>query len=176
MPGPRVKGKRSSAVQLRAAHVRPLQSGSLLAVRLKAADVTAAVKSHGRIWNPPLRSCCRGRRPRRPVGAGHARPARERQAFVLRTVAGRTCAAPTKRQRIGCSPKSRGRDRRRQVPRADMESAPYGAVVGGGVPDAPQAVARSKSITSHYILYSFAEFCYNGSIPFIIGHFEGVIL
>ena len=33
MPGPRVKGKRSSAVQLRAAHVRPLQSGSLLAVR-----------------------------------------------------------------------------------------------------------------------------------------------
>ena len=43
MPGPRVKGKRSSAVQLRAAHVRPLQSGSLLAVRLKAADVTAAV-------------------------------------------------------------------------------------------------------------------------------------
>ena len=25
MPGPRVKGKRSSAVQLRAAHVRPLQ-------------------------------------------------------------------------------------------------------------------------------------------------------
>ena len=67
MPGPRVKGKRSSAVQLRAAHVRPLQSGSLLAV-------------------------------------------------------------------------------------------------------------RSKSITSHYILYSFAEFCYNGSIPFIIGHFEGVIV
>ena len=67
MPGPRVKGKRSSAVQLRAAHVRPLQSGSLLA-------------------------------------------------------------------------------------------------------------ARTKSITSRYILYSFAEFCYNGSIPFIIGHFEGVIL
>ena len=50
------------------------------------------------------------------------------------------------------------------------------AVVGGGVPDALQAAARSKSITSHYILYSFAEFCYNGSIPFIIGHFEGVIL
>ena len=48
--------------------------------------------------------------------------------------------------------------------------------VEGGVPDAPQAAARSKSITSHYILYSFAEFCYNGSIPFIIGHFEGVIL
>ena len=60
MPGPRVKGKRSSAVQLRAAHVRPLQSGSLLAVRLKAADVTAAVKSHGRIWNPPLRNYGRG--------------------------------------------------------------------------------------------------------------------
>ena len=60
MPGPRVKGKRSSAVQLRAAHVRPLQSGSLLAVRLKAADVTAAVRFRGRIWNPPLRSCCRG--------------------------------------------------------------------------------------------------------------------
>ena len=67
MPGPRVKGKRPSAVQLRAAHVRPLQSGNLLAV-------------------------------------------------------------------------------------------------------------RSKSITSRYILYSFAEFCYNGSIPFITGHFEGVIL
>ena len=96
MPGPRVKGKRSSAVQLRAAHVRPLQSGSLLAVRLKAAG-----------------------------------------GYGIR---------------------------------------PYGAVVGGGVPDAPQAAARSKSITSHYILYSFAEFCYNGSIPFIIGHFEGVIL
>ena len=30
---PRVKGKRSSAAQLRAAPVRPLQSGSLLAVR-----------------------------------------------------------------------------------------------------------------------------------------------
>ena len=59
MPGPRVKGKRSSAVQLRAAHVRPLQSGSLLAVRLKAADVTAAVRFRGRIWNPPLQSCCR---------------------------------------------------------------------------------------------------------------------
>ena len=52
----------------------------------------------------------------------------------------------------------------------------FGTIVGGGVPDAPQAAARSKSITSHYILYSFAEFCYNGSIPFIIGHFEGVIL
>ena len=64
MPGPRVKGKRSSA-----AHVRPLQSGSLLAVRLKAADVTAAVKSHGRIWNPPLRNYGRGRRPRRPAGS-----------------------------------------------------------------------------------------------------------
>ena len=62
MPGPRVKGKRSSAVQLRAAHVRPLQSGSLLAVRLKAAG-----------------------------------------GYGIR---------------------------------------PYGAVVGGGVPDAPQAVAR----------------------------------
>ena len=49
MPGPRVKGKRSSAVQLWAAHVRPLQSGSLLAVRLKAADVTAAVRFRGRI-------------------------------------------------------------------------------------------------------------------------------
>ena len=69
MPGPRVKGKRSSAVQLRAAHVRPLQSGSLLAVRLKAADATAAVKSHGRIWNPPLRNYGRGRRPRRPAGS-----------------------------------------------------------------------------------------------------------
>ena len=105
MPGPRVKGKRSSAVQLRAAHVRPLQSGSLLAVRLKAADVTAAVRFRGRIWNPPLRNYGRGRRPRRPAGS--------------------------------CS---------------------------------------LKSITSRYILYSFAEFCYNGSIPFIIGHFEGVIL
>mgnify|MGYP000783549971 CR=1 FL=1 len=61
---------------------------------------------------------------RRPVGAGHARPARERQAVVRRTVAGRTCAAPTKRQLVGCSPKSRGCNRRRQVPRADMESAP----------------------------------------------------
>ena len=60
MPGPRVKGKRSSTVQLRAAHVRPLQSGSLLAVRLKAADVTAAVRFHGRIWNPPLRNYGRG--------------------------------------------------------------------------------------------------------------------
>ena len=29
MPGPRVKGKRSSAVQLRAAHVRPLQLGEI---------------------------------------------------------------------------------------------------------------------------------------------------
>ena len=96
MPGPRVKGKRSSAVQLRAAHVRPLQSGSLLAVRLKTTG-----------------------------------------GYGIR---------------------------------------PYGTTVGGGVPDAPQAAARSKSITSHYILYSFAEFCYNGSIPFIIGHFEGVIL
>ena len=56
MPGPRVKGKPAAAVPLRAAQVRPLQSGSLLAVRLKAADVTAAVKSHGRIWNPPLRN------------------------------------------------------------------------------------------------------------------------
>ena len=71
MPGPRVKGKRSSAVQLRAAHMRPLQSGSLLAVRLKAADVTAAVRFRG--------------------------------GYGIR---------------------------------------PYGAVVGGGVPDAPQAVAR----------------------------------
>jgi hypothetical protein len=35
--------------------VRPLQSGSLLAVRLKAADVTAAVRFRGRIWNPPRR-------------------------------------------------------------------------------------------------------------------------
>ena len=49
MAGPRVKGKRMSAVQLRAAPVRPLQSGSLLAVRLKAADVTAAVRFRGRI-------------------------------------------------------------------------------------------------------------------------------
>ena len=69
MAGPRVKGKRMSAVQLRAAPVRPLQSGSLLAVR------------------------------------------------------------------------------------------PF-----------------EKSITFRQILYSFAEFCYNGSIPFITGHFEGVIL
>ena len=69
MPGPRVKGKRSSAVQLRAAHVRPLQSGSLLAVRLKAADVTAAVKSHGRIWNPPLRNYGRGGVPDAPQAA-----------------------------------------------------------------------------------------------------------
>ena len=75
MPGPRVKGKRPSAVQLRAAHVRPLQSGSLLAVRLKAADVTAAVRSHGRIWNPPLRNYGRGAASPTPC-RGRACPAR----------------------------------------------------------------------------------------------------
>ena len=81
-----------------------LQVGCRAACPHAAADATAAVRFRGRIWNPPLRSCCRGRRGR-PAGS--------------------------------CS---------------------------------------LKSITSRYILYSFAEFCYNGSIPFIIGHFEGVIL
>ena len=48
--------------------------------------------------------------------------------------------------------------------------------VGGRRPRRPAGSCSLKSITSRYILYSFAEFCYNGSIPFIIGHFEGVIL
>ena len=175
MPGPRVKGKRSSAVQLRAAHVRPLQSGSLLAVRLKAADVTAAVRFRGRIWNPPLRNYGRGRRPRRPVGAGHARPARERQAFVRRTVAGRTCAAPTKRQLLAVRLKAADVTAAVRF-RGRIWNPPLRSCCRGRRPRRPAGSCSLKSITSHYILYSFAEFCYNGSIPFIIGHFEGVIL
>ena len=57
--------------KLRAAHVRPLQNGSLLAVRLKAADVTAAVRFRGRIWNPPLHAVVRSFLRR---GAFHMRP------------------------------------------------------------------------------------------------------
>ena len=41
MPGPRVKASVRPPYSC-GPHMRPLQSGSLLAVRLKAADVTAA--------------------------------------------------------------------------------------------------------------------------------------
>ena len=157
MPGPRVKGKRSSAVQLRAAHVRPLQSGSLLAVRLKAADVTAAVRFRGRIWNPPLQQT----RKRGPAcgGVGAPRPTHRLQV-------GCRAACPHAAADVTAAVRFRGR----------IWNPPLRSCCRGRRPRRPAGSCSLKSITSRYILYSFAEFCYNGSIPFIIGHFEGVIL
>ena len=143
MPGPRVKGKRSSAVQLRAAHVRPLQSGSLLAVRPKAADVTAAVRFRGRIWNPPLRSCCRGRRPRRPAGGAHV-PGGPYE-YRKRELVGRPALWPPRRGQdpsLQCNLK-RGAVKRERVACANLRAG-HARPLPGGITQYTTKKARSR--------------------------------